>query len=554
MVSPEDGLAPAKQAEALLREHQNALVCALSADGLTTTLPRSVPLWGQTTLEGRALIDHVVASDRSTVITSWRKAIEEGRSQTRVRLSANQEHWMDLHFLDTRPEYGVLLGILIPTGEVADPVAVAHAQSEAAPRYATLLENERAEVIGCDEAFERMTGFTAQELIGKSVLNQIHPDDQARAVESWLAMLATKRVQQARMRRRRKDGSWLWVDVTMHNYLHDPDRGHALVELIDVSAEMAAQEAVEEREALLRSLVEAMPDGVMQIDTRRRVVFHNARLLEILRVTGKPSGGAAGALHTAQNCLGLILSTLTEASNLNFHLALAKVLADGVESEVECDFQTPQGEWRRALFYLRALQKGDGETSGALVTVLDVTDAARARQELERRATYDQLTHALNRASILTALSRELEGPSRHEVAVIYVDVDYFKQINDTLGHAAGDAVLVRLVERMRSALRDQDRIGRLGGDEFLILVRGLPEPQVACAIAERISHALEQPLVLPSGPYKVTASLGVAWAGGRQIQAEQLVEEADAAMYRSKQAREGKPVLAQAGLVRVEA
>ena len=548
MISPESDLAPSETAEALLREHQNALVCALSADGLTTTLPRSVPLWGQTTLEGRALIDHVIATDRATVITSWRKSLEEGSAKTRVRLSANAQSWMDLYFLDTRPKYGVLLGILVPTGEAAEAAAVAQAQAEAAPRFATLLENERAEVIDCDEAFERMFGYSREELIGNSVLHQIHPDDQARAVESWLAMLATKRVQQARMRRIRKDGSWLWVDVTMHNYLHDPNRRHALVELIDVSAEMAAQEAVEEREALLRRLVDAMPDGVMQVDLNRRVVFHNARLLEILRVPRRPGPGANGAAQESQTCLGPLLSTLTEPANLAFHLALARVLASGQDEQVECDFIAPEGEWRRALFYLRGLRKADGESNGALVTVLDVTDAVRARQELERRATYDQLTHALNRASILTALNRELEGPSRHEVAVIYADLDHFKEINDTLGHATGDAVLVGFVQRLREALRDQDRIGRLGGDEFLVVIRGLPEPQVAVSIAERISGSLERPLLLPCGPQTVTASLGVAWADGRQVGAEQLIAEADAAMYRSKQAREGKPVLAQPG------
>ena len=107
------------------------------------------------------------------------------------------------------------------------------------------MEDEAGIVLDCDEAFTQMFGYTAEELIGKSVLGQIHPDDQARVVEGWLAMLSSRRVQQTRLRRKRKDGSWMWVDTTLHNYLNQPDRNYVLVENIDVSAEMAAQEALQ---------------------------------------------------------------------------------------------------------------------------------------------------------------------------------------------------------------------------------------------------------------------------------------------------------------------
>ena len=86
------------------------------------------------------------------------------------------------------------------------------------------------------------------------MLDQIHPDDQGRAVEGWLAVLSTRRDQQTRLRRRRKDGSYMWVDTTLRNFLNQPDRNYVLVEIIDISAEMQAQEALQEREELLRRL------------------------------------------------------------------------------------------------------------------------------------------------------------------------------------------------------------------------------------------------------------------------------------------------------------
>jgi diguanylate cyclase (GGDEF)-like protein/PAS domain S-box-containing protein len=547
-------------AEAMLREHPDALVCALAADGLITALPKSVGLWGQAALEGRALIDHVVAGDRTTVVRAWRQVMDHGRGEGKVRLMSAPSRWMALHFLDLRQRHGVLVGVVIPTDEMATGEDLAKAAQSATPRMSTLIEDEGAVVLDCDDAFTQMFGYAPADVIGKNVLDQLHPDDQGRAVESWLTMLSTRRIQQARMRRRRKDGTWMWVDSTMHNFLNQPDRNHVLIELIDVSAEMAAQEAVQEREELLQRLIETMPDGVFQVDQERNVMFHNNRLLEILQISparnesetlerDETAAEAGSAEAPSRISMGALLRTLTEPSTVAFHMALAGVLSDGVDQEVEVDIVVPSGEWRRLMMSVRALRRPNGEVNGAITTVLDITDSARARQELERRATFDSLTHCYNRTSILSALHRELAGANRSETAVVYVDIDHFKQVNDTLGHAAGDEVLVEVVERLKSATRSDDKIGRLGGDEFLLLIRGMPEPDVAMGVARRICESLRIPLELSSGKLDLCVSLGVAWVDSDSIAAEELVERADQAMYRSKEQRKGLPVLADGPL-----
>src|SRR6202035_1561657 len=128
----------------------------------------------------------------------------------------------------------------------------------AAPRFSTLLEDENGTILEPDEAFTQMFGYPAEDLIGKRVLDQIHPEDQARAVESWVTMLSTRRAQQMRCRRRRKDGSWMWIDTTLHNFLNHPDRNHVRVEILDVSAEMAALQELERR-ATIDALTEFYP-------------------------------------------------------------------------------------------------------------------------------------------------------------------------------------------------------------------------------------------------------------------------------------------------------
>ena len=193
---------------------------------------------------------------------------------------------------------------------------------------------------------------------------------------------------------------------------------------------------------------------------------------------------------------------------------------------------------------LRALTHEDGSVSGAIACVTDVTDSTRMREELRRRATTDELTGCCNRAAILLALDANIKsGQRRAERAVLFIDLDGFKQVNDEHGHAAGDRLLRRIAERLRSAVREQDLVGRIGGDEFLILCPEIGGHEPAVALAERIAELLRRDVALSAGGRQ--ASIGVAWSSGESIGAEALIARADRAMYESKRERAGRPTLA---------
>jgi diguanylate cyclase (GGDEF)-like protein/PAS domain S-box-containing protein len=551
-------------AEALLREHPDALVCALSTNGLIVPVPGSLPLLGQAAIEGRAVIDGVVAADRGEVISLWNRLDEELAVNGKVRLLSKPTRWVTLHFLDLRAAHGVRLCVVLPSDEPA-PEGEDAEEVAAVPRFATLLEDEGAKVIECDEAFTQMFGYTQEELAGKSVLDQIHPDDQGRAVEGWLTTLSTRRDQLTRLRRRRKDGSWVWVDTKLHNYLNRADRNYVLVELIDVTAEMAVQEALEEREELLRRITDAMPIGLMQVDTDRNAVYHNRRLEQILH-TGSSSQSAPAGAHAAGTAehpeaesvgplpsadpdrpsppARALLSTLTKEGLACFETALGHVLEEGLDEDVEVDLVLAGGEWRRALMSIRTLRRAGGEISGAIASVLDVTDSARAHQELERRATFDALTGAHNRAAILDMLQAELDRDDDSVTGVVFVDLDKFKPVNDAHGHAAGDELLVLVAERLRELTRREDGVGRLGGDEFLLLLPDIRGSDVALRVAERVCSALSGTIELSAGAVELSASVGVACAEARTTGADELVKRADDAMYRSKKQASGKATL----------
>ena len=542
-------------AEALLREHPDALVCGLANDGLIVPVPKSIGLWGQAAIEGRAVIDVVLAEDRMTVIEAWHLAKKESVAEGKVRLLSKPSQWMTLHFLDVREAHGALLCALLPSDEA--PAETRNGSTDelapAAPRFCTLTEDETGVVLDVDEAYTQMLGYKPEDVIGKPVLDQVHPDDRARSVEGWITMLSTRRIQQMRLRRKRADGSWIWLDSTIHNFLNEPDRKHVLVELVDVSAEMAAQEALQQQGELLRRVTDAMPDGLLQLDTDRNVVYNNARLLEILH--GSPQQASAeaefadmsGSRETgvAQRPMGAVLHTLTTEGMATFETALAHVLEHGDDRDVEVDVTLPTAEPRRVLMSIRALLRADGAVSGTITTTLDITDSARARRELEKRATFDALTGCHNRSSILAALRSELEREDSTCTGVLYVDLDNFKSVNDTLGHAAGDESLTIVAERLRVANRDDDAIGRLGGDEFLLLLRGIPGPEVAMSVAQRVCGSLRTSARLSSGTVELRASVGVACTEDGAMDAEELISRADAAMYRSKEQAKGLPVLA---------
>ena len=548
-----ESFSPELAAEALLREHPDALLCALANDGLIVPMPGSIGPWGRASLEGRALIDNVVGADRGTVIETWRNAQADGAANGSVRMLREPTRWMTLHFLDFRERHGVLLGVVIPTDELAAEQSAENEPESTKPRLATLKEDETGLVLECDDAFTQMFGYSAADVLGQQVLDQIHPDEQARAIEGWLTMLSSRRMQQFRIRRRRKDGSWLWVDSTIHNYLNEPGRDYVLVELIDVSAEMSAQEALHRQGELLRRLTDSMPDGLLQVDRERKVVYHNRRLLEILHSASHTSLAqdeardepAGRQPNGRERRLRALLDTVTEEAFEHFTRALGAVLDRGEDRDVEVDIALVSGSRRRALMSIRSLLEPGGEVGGAIISALDVTDSARAREELERRATFDELTRCYNRSSILAALQQELDRGDGGRTGILYIDLDRFKGVNDTLGHAAGDELLRVVAERLRAAGRDDDRIGRLGGDEFLVLLRGVPGPEVAMSVARRICEALRAGASLSGETVELRASVGVACTNGDTVSADDLVHRADAAMYVSKAARQGQPVLA---------
>jgi diguanylate cyclase (GGDEF)-like protein len=180
---------------------------------------------------------------------------------------------------------------------------------------------------------------------------------------------------------------------------------------------------------------------------------------------------------------------------------------------------------------------------GVLMCVSDITDQARTHHELQVRATTDPLTGVLNRATVMQALGRCLSEANQVVTGVIYLDIDRFKPVNDRMGHAAGDELLVCVAQSLQDATKAQDVVGRLGGDEFVLLCPSPENPGHATTLAHRPQQALNRPLALSAGTVELHASIGLAFNEPGDT-CDALVARADSAMYRSKRGGGGTAVL----------
>lgn len=173
-------------------------------------------------------------------------------------------------------------------------------------------------------------------------------------------------------------------------------------------------------------------------------------------------------------------------------------------------------------------------------SMMDITQRKKAEEELRRGAYHDPLTGLANRMYLLEELHRTLARSKRHDnkgVGLLFLDIDCFKEVNDSYGHLAGDQLLIEVARLLCECVRPSDLVGRLGGDEFTVILGELQSPADAEAIAKRILARLQKPVHVRSGDLQTGASIGITLSDGRNISASDLLQEADAAMYKAKAA-----------------
>ncbi|HUC36679.1 MAG TPA: EAL domain-containing protein [Acidimicrobiales bacterium] len=315
-------------------------------------------------------------------------------------------------------------------------------------------------------------------------------------------------------------------ELTIVNLVDDPTVGGFVVSAHDISARALAERELRNALSLLTATLESTADGILVVDTDGRITSVNSRFAQMWHlpasVLDSRDDGAA---------IAFVLDQLTDP--------------EAFQAKVEELYALPEAESHDTLEFKDGRvferyskpQRVDGAVVGRVWSFRDVTERKRLEQRLSHQAFHDALTGLANKALFRDRLQHALARMDRSHghLAVLFLDLDNFKTVNDSLGHSAGDDLLRSVAELLVGCVRIADTAARLGGDEFAVLVEDIETRADALALAERVLEVLRRPVRVGAKDVAATASIGITF-DVPGVSADQLLSNADLAMYRAKE------------------
>ncbi len=412
--------------------------------------------------------------------------------------------------------------------------------SEIERRFQNLVENIPGlvvylDVVGADPGhsspiyigpqIEQLLGYPREAWLTEDELwlEVLHPDDRERCVANDTQARSALAPLFAEYRMIARDGRVVWVSEKAA-VVTDELTGTVYWQgvMVDITDRKNAEEAQEASERQYRSVFDAATIGLMTVDLEGRVIEANSVVERVLR---HPAGSLAGVR---------LAGDLDDGDGIRRGVeTLAAGSDDRFELEHRLHAHDGSSIWCRTVMAL--VRDGAGRPEHLTAMIENIDGRKRAEAELVHRTIHDPLTKLPNREHFLDRLA---EARREHEldVGVVFVDLDNFKDVNDSVGHEAGNELLVAVAARLRSAVRPTDIVARFGGDEFLVLAGMLNDAQDATKLAWRLAHSLRKPFSVAGMDVSITASFGVATSRDPAEADEDLVRKADAAMYTAKQ------------------
>jgi diguanylate cyclase (GGDEF)-like protein/PAS domain S-box-containing protein len=454
--------------------------------------------------------------------------------------------WALLSVSLVRADGGDPLYVVSQIQDISDRKAAARALEEAEERYRTLVEQIPAvtyidkvtdgpdEIIYTSPQIKQLLGYTPEEWRTKELWpERLHPNDRERI------LAADKRFEAGdgepfseEYRLLAKDGSVVWVReeaVLVKDAAQRPLYWQGVI--LDITDRKEAEESLRQSEERYRTVVKQAAEGIFIVDIDTKLILEaNAAYRNLLGYSAQDMLG-----------LGLTLYDVVARDRETIDRYVEKTLENGTLFIGERRHRRKDGSIVDVEVSSSVISYGKGEA--LCVIVHDITERKRLEVKLQRQALHDPLTELPNRTLFADRLRQALTRVKRRgsRVAVLFMDLDNFKVINDSLGHKAGDRLLVAASKRMRALLRPEDTVARLGGDEFVFLLEGTSASH-AIRIAERLLQQFRKPFTLSSRKLVITASIGIVMSdtvatesvNGRN--AADLLRKADMAMYRAKQ------------------
>ncbi|MDY6917744.1 MAG: PAS domain S-box protein [Chloroflexota bacterium] len=461
--------------------------------------------------------------------------------------------WAEVTVTFLRDEEGKPRGVLGITRDVSERKKVEQALQQSERLYRLLAENATDVIWTTDlslklnyvsPSVQRLRGYTPEEAMAQTIEQGYTPASLETARKVLAEELARehepgsdpRRVRTLEAEQRCKDGSTIWTEITVTFLRDEEGKPAGLLGITrDISERKKVEQALEKSESLYRLLAENATDVIWTTDLNLRSTYVSPSVQRLLGYT--PEEALAWTIE-----VGFTPASLEAAKKVLVE-ELAKEHEPGNDPtrvrslEVETSRKDGSTVWTELT--VTFLRDDDGRPMGVLGITRDISERKAAEETIRHLAYHDPLTELPNRLLFNEILQLELVRASRNQqlVALIILDLDGFKTVNDVFGHSVGDGLLVKVAARLRAAVRKGDTVARMGGDEFILILPEMAAAESAAGVADKALHALRRPFTIDGRKLRITTSIGIAVYPQDGEGSNVLMKHADVAMYAAKAA-----------------
>ncbi len=385
------------------------------------------------------------------------------------------------------------------------------------------------ELVYANRAFGDLLGYDPAQCIGFGIGTIVHADHIATARAQYESMVQGGCAAiQAETRYLRKNGDAVWVHASAFLLPAAPGQVPYLsVQAVDITGIKSTEQKLQFANTLLRTQMDASPDGILVVDENARIISYNQRFATMFNIPLD--------LLRAQVDAPVLAAATSVMTNPAAFLARVRYLYDHPDEAGYDELETTDG--RSIDRHTEVLRTPAGGYLGRVWFFRDITERKKTEAQILRMARCDALTGLANRVVFMEAVDQAIGNVKNggETFALLYIDLDHFKDVNDTLGHPVGDELLIAVAGRLRSNMRSNDLVARFGGDEFAMIVTDIGDARDAAGVAETLIGAMRAPFSIKGYEIRSSVSMGIALFGADRPSAEALLSRADIALYRAK-------------------